>query len=93
MFSILSASLICFEISGQSSRSTSYAKKALNQHNSYRSSHGSSPLSLDNRLSSGAEQWAKLLASKGTLQHSNGQGQYGENLSMRCGDDDAVKSW
>ena len=70
-----------------------YTKKALKQHNSYRRIHGSSPLSLDDDLSSGAEEWARKLAAKGKPKHSNGKGKYGENISIRCGDDDAVKAW
>ena len=57
----------------------------MNIHNYYRESHGVSPLSLDENLNTGAENYARVLASKGVLQHSNGQGQYGENLSVMCG--------
>ena len=89
---------ICFKLVGKATeikwkRDKKYTKKALKQHNSYRRIHGSSPLSLDDDLSSGAEEWAKMLASEGKPKHSNGRGKYGENISVRCGDDDAVKAW
>jgi len=71
---------------------SSFARKALREHNSYRSRHGSPPLSLDSDLSAGAEYWARVIASKGDLEHSSGP--EGENLSIQCSDGkSAVESW
>ena len=67
-------------------------------HNYYRDIHGVPPLYFAEKLSTGAENYARILASKGVLQHSNGSmeyGKYGENLSVMCGGNLTryVKNW
>lgn len=47
-------------------------------HNNYRRNHGVGPLQLDPALNKYAQNWAKQLAKKGTLQYSGGnKGKYG----------------
>jgi len=48
-------------------------------------------LSLDSSLSADAEYFARVLASKGDLEHSNGN--YGENLSIKCDGSSATDGW
>ncbi|EWZ77623.1 hypothetical protein FOWG_17982 [Fusarium oxysporum f. sp. lycopersici MN25] len=55
-------------------------EKAIHLHNEARKAVGNDPLSWDDTLAYGAQEWADHLASKGLLQHSQGGG--GENLYM-----------
>ena len=51
----------------------------LAAHNEYRKRHGVSPLSLDRKLCKFSEEWAKILATKNTLEHRRNS-PYGENI-------------
>lgn len=51
----------------------------LNAHNEFRARHGVPALKLSKRLCKHAEEWARILASRGVLQHRNNS-QYGENI-------------
>lgn len=51
----------------------------LRAHNEYRLRHGVSPLKLNKKLCRYAEEWAKIIASRGVLVHRNNS-QYGENI-------------
>ncbi|KAF5965304.1 Pathogenesis-related 1A [Fusarium coicis] len=55
-------------------------REAVNLHNEARKAVGNGPLSWDDSLAVGAQQWADHLASIGFLQHSKGD--HGENLYM-----------
>ncbi|KAG4257704.1 hypothetical protein FPRO03_13758 [Fusarium proliferatum] len=55
-------------------------QEAVNLHNEARKAVGNSPLSWDDSLAVGAQEWADHLASIGFLQHSKGD--HGENLYM-----------
>ncbi|RYC78807.1 hypothetical protein BFJ63_vAg18319 [Fusarium oxysporum f. sp. narcissi] len=55
-------------------------QEAVNLHNNARKAVGNGPLSWDDTLAAGAQQWANHLASIGFLQHSKGN--HGENLYM-----------
>jgi len=74
-----------------SSHRTSYAQQELRKHNTYRARHGAPPLSLDSSLSADAEYYARVLLSKGDLEHSHGD--YGENLSIKCDGSSATDGW
>nr|XP_045609393.1 uncharacterized protein LOC123765045 isoform X5 [Procambarus clarkii] len=56
-----------------------FAKECLKSHNDYRAKHGAPPLKLSKKLSKYAEEWAKTIAKKETLQHRPNNS-YGENL-------------
>jgi len=82
----------CIPKGSGSSQGTSYAQQELRKHNTYRARHGAPPLSLDSSLSADAEYYARVLVSKGDLEHSNGN--YGENLSIKCpGGKSATDGW
>jgi glioma pathogenesis-related protein 2 len=51
----------------------------LKAHNEYRARHGVTPLKLSKKLCKHAEEWAKILASRGILVHRNNSS-YGENI-------------
>lgn len=51
----------------------------LKAHNEFRARHGVPALKLSKRLCKHAEEWARILASRGVLQHRNNS-QYGENI-------------
>ena len=51
----------------------------LNAHNEFRARHGVPALKLSKRLCKHAEEWARIHASRGVLQHRNNS-QYGENI-------------
>jgi glioma pathogenesis-related protein 2 len=51
----------------------------LKAHNEYRARHGVPPLKLNKRLCKHAEEWARILASRGILLHRNNSA-YGENI-------------
>ncbi|XP_032577465.1 Golgi-associated plant pathogenesis-related protein 1 isoform X2 [Drosophila sechellia] len=70
-------------------------KDHLNEHNRLREKHGSPPLILDDALSQGCEEYAKVLAANERLEHSSSAGQkYGENLCMRSQDPlQCVQDW
>ncbi|KAF5232168.1 hypothetical protein FANTH_13082, partial [Fusarium anthophilum] len=59
-------------------------EKAIHLHNEARKAVGNDPLSWDDTLASGAQEWADHLASKGLLKHS--QSDDGENLYMGTSD-------
>ncbi|KAK7583171.1 hypothetical protein V3481_012465 [Fusarium oxysporum f. sp. vasinfectum] len=59
-------------------------EKAIHLHNEARKVVGNDPLSWDDTLASGAQEWADHLASKGLLKHS--QSDDGENLYMGTSD-------
>ena len=83
--------------------SGSFADKGLQAHNMFRKIHGSPPMKLDNQMSKDAEEYAKKLASMGTLQHSGREARKGagENLAMKCSSrkedfmtaEEATKNW
>jgi len=81
----------CIPKSSGSSHRTSYAQQELRKHNTYRARHGAPPLSLDSSLSADAEYYARVLLSKGDLEHSHGD--YGENLSIKCDGSSATDGW
>ncbi|KAG5678130.1 hypothetical protein PVAND_007829 [Polypedilum vanderplanki] len=56
-----------------------FETECLRAHNEYRARHGVPPLKLNKRLCKHAEEWAKILASRGVLMHRNNS-QYGENI-------------
>lgn len=51
----------------------------LKAHNEYRARHGVLPLKLSKKLCKHAEEWARILASRGILVHRNNSS-YGENI-------------
>lgn len=51
----------------------------LKAHNEYRARHGVLPLKLNKKLCKHAEEWARILASRGILLHRNNSS-YGENI-------------
>lgn len=51
----------------------------LRAHNDYRRKHGVPPLELSKKLSKYAEEWAKVLVKKGSMEHRD-QNDYGENI-------------
>lgn len=53
--------------------------ECLRAHNEYRAKHGVPPLKLSKKLCRHAEEWAKILASRGILTHRNNS-TYGENI-------------
>ncbi len=63
--------------------SESFAEGALKAHNKFRATHGSGPMTLDDKLSKAAEEYAKTLLDKGQLSHSKGL-KDGENLAFKC---------
>ncbi|XP_016953816.1 Golgi-associated plant pathogenesis-related protein 1-like [Drosophila biarmipes] len=67
----------------------------LSEHNRLRKLHGTPPLVLDDALSKGCEEYAKVLAKTGVLKHSSdGGAKYGENLCMRSKNDlQCVQDW
>ena len=88
---------------GGGSGSGSFADKGLQAHNMFRKIHGSPSMKLDNQMSKDAEEYAKKLASMGTLQHSGREARKGagENLAMKCSSrkedlmtaEEATKNW
>lgn len=60
-----------------------FAQNMVDAHNKFRTSHGSPPLVLDDRVSGFAQDYANKLASSNTFKHSGGP--YGENLYMAEG--------
>ncbi len=72
---------------GQASRysatpSNDFAQRVLATHNGERSRMGMRPLRWNPRLSADAQQWAASLARSGAFEHSDGDGDTGENLWM-----------
>lgn len=61
-----------------------FQKDCLEAHNEYRRQHGAPPLEWSAKLALEAEKWAKDLAKKNVLQHSNLRDQ-GENLGFMSG--------
>ena len=74
-----------------------YAACQLQKHNELRKKHGSPDMTLNSEMSQGAQAWAKILADKGTLEHSSSDvnGGNGENLWYGCGYDpaQATQDW
>lgn len=68
--------------SGSEATSGSFTERGLKAHNMFRKIHGSPAMKLNQQMSKEAEEYAKKLASMGTLQHA--QTDYGENLAMKC---------
>ena len=72
-----------------------FAQDMVAAHNKFRAEHGSPPLTLDERVSGVAQDYANRLASSGILEHSGGP--YGENLYMAEGMEvtgaTAVEDW
>ncbi|KAF9774141.1 hypothetical protein IL306_007891 [Fusarium sp. DS 682] len=66
-----------------SSNLDSDQQKALDLHNEARKAVGNEPLTWDDSLASGAQEWADHLAQTGSLEHSGGED--GENLYMGSG--------
>jgi len=52
----------------------------LDLHNRARASQGIPPLRWDPDLAASAERWAERLAARGTLEHADAEGRFGENL-------------
>ena len=77
----------------------SFTELGLQAHNMFRKIHGTPAMKLDAEMSKGAEEYAKELAKKGTLQHAKTE--YGENLAMKCSSkendlmtaQEATKNW
>ena len=69
---------------------TEYRKMQLDKHNTYRATHQSSPMSLDDRLNNDADEYAKKLAA---ARHWLSQKDHdkstkdGENLGLKCSKD------
>ena len=65
----------------------------------FRKIHNAPAMKLDEKMSKEAEEYAKKLASMGTLQHAKTD--YGENLAMKCSSkkedqmtaEEATKNW
>jgi len=57
---------------------------ALNKHNEYRDTHKVPHLQFDEDLQTGAESWARSLASAGELKQADSKGSFGENLYREC---------
>ena len=60
-----------------------FAEGALKAHNKFRAVHDSGDMTLDDRMSKEAEEYAKELVDKETLVHSADL-KDGENLAMKC---------
>lgn len=58
---------------------TDFELDCLRAHNEFRARHGVPPLKLNKRLCKHAEEWARILASRGVLLHRNNSA-YGENI-------------
>ncbi|CAH2990317.1 unnamed protein product [Chilo suppressalis] len=56
-----------------------FEDECLKAHNYYREKHGVPPLELNKKLNKYAEEWAKTLAKKGSMEHRD-QNEYGENI-------------
>ncbi|CAD7077045.1 unnamed protein product [Hermetia illucens] len=65
---------------------TQFEEECLAEHNRIRAIHGAPPLVLDRNLSDFAEEWAKVLLQKNTMEHREGHN-YGENIYMASGKD------
>ena len=61
-----------------------FVQLGLRAHNEFRKIHRTPELVLDLTLSQEAEEYAKILAERGSLIHSKTGGKYGENLAMGC---------
>lgn len=59
-----------------------FAQRVLSVHNGERRRVGLRPLRWNPRLSDDARQWAASLARRGAFEHSDGEGDTGENLWM-----------
>ena len=72
---------------------------AIQSQNKLRMLHGATDLELDAEMSKRADEWAYILAKKGSLEHEEGI-EDGENLFLSCSDDsipikarDVISSW
>jgi len=78
----------------------SFEDDALKKHNDYRKKHGCTPLKLDKKLCSYAQEWANKLARENRFDHRS-DNSYGENLyctwssnpKRGCPGDKPVESW
>ncbi|XP_065218604.1 uncharacterized protein LOC135844371 isoform X2 [Planococcus citri] len=75
-----------------------YNERLTQDHNKYRSLHGTPPLEADDKLMEGATQWSRKLITEDKFEHSHGED--GENLYTESSTDplteaeiDAVKPW
>ncbi|CAG2113938.1 unnamed protein product [Medioppia subpectinata] len=59
-----------------------FAEECLKWHNYYREKHGVKPLKLSHKLCEYAEEWAKEIAKKDSLEHRP-HNTYGENIFMK----------
>ena len=59
-----------------------FERSTLEAHNMYRRQHGTTPLSMNYRMSIEAEAYAKKIAELGTLDHSGTED--GENIASVC---------
>lgn len=73
---------------------TDFERDCLKAHNDFRVKHGVSPLKLNKKLCRFAEEWAKIIASRGTPAHRNNS-PYGENIfcSWSSSNNVVVKGW
>ena len=63
-------------------RGDSFQEGGLGAHNKFRKIHGTSALKLNKKMCKEAEDYAKVLAKRGGLQHANVKD--GENLAYAC---------
>jgi len=74
--------------------------ESLDSHNTYRNKHGVTPLKLDKKLCSYAQEWANKLAREDSFEHRTDQ-DFGENLycswssnpKAKCAGSKPVDSW
>lgn len=59
--------------------SSDFERDCLRAHNEFRARHGVAPLRLNRKLCRFAEEWAKVIAARGTPAHRNNS-PYGENI-------------
>ncbi|XP_073825789.1 uncharacterized protein [Musca autumnalis] len=73
-----------------------FEQRCLDIHNRLRALHGVKPLTLNNKMSAYAMEWAKHLAKKNKIKHRK-QNKFGENLAFSSGSsysvEDAVQAW
>ena len=67
---------------GSDSGGTGFQQAGLLAHNKFRKIHGTSSIKLNTKMCSEAEEYAKVLARKGSLQHARVKD--GENLAYGC---------
>lgn len=76
-----------------------FEQDALNAHNKYREIHTVPPMKLNKQMCQMAEEWAKHMASLGTLKHAESEERNGdgENIYYGCGQlitgSDTTEKW